>query len=62
MSEMQQHGLYKEFGNWMRGLRKGVTRRRCSLCDEEADESHIILTGKETKKWTDKLLIKNEEE
>lgn len=61
MNERQQHGLDQEFGNWKRDLRKGV-EKRSSLCDEDANESHILLTRKETKKWTEKLLIKNEDE
>jgi len=36
----------------MRGLRKGAGGGKCSLCEEEKNESHILLKCKEMKGWT----------
>lgn len=44
-------------GMWkMRGLRKGAERGRCPLCEEEKNESHILLKCKEMKGRTVTIL------
>jgi hypothetical protein len=40
----------------MRGLRKGAERGRCPLCEEEKNESHILLKFEEMKGWTVTIL------
>jgi hypothetical protein len=35
----------------MRGLRKRAERGRCPLCEEDKNESHILLKCKEMKGW-----------
>jgi len=40
----------------MRGLRKGAERGRCPLCEEEKNESHILLKCKEMKGRTVTIL------
>jgi hypothetical protein len=40
----------------MKGLRKGVESGRCPLCEEEKNESHILLKCKEMKGWTVTIL------
>jgi hypothetical protein len=54
-------------GFWtLRGIRRGVEKGRCPLCNEEENESHILLKRKETHRWreqflNDKWLCINEE-
>jgi hypothetical protein len=44
-------------GMWkMRGLRKGAERGRCPLCEEENNESYILLKCKKMKGWTVTIL------
>jgi hypothetical protein len=39
-------------GMWkFRGLREGVERGRCPLCEAEENQSHVLLRCREMKRW-----------